>query len=206
MLGPTMADPPPRHVDAMGGFAPSRRLTVPTTFCWVRGDRCAQGLHGGCAVGRMSSTTSCSTSALATSVKHQVRWMKLDAVLAPQGTLRDWAYLQCRPSGWSPGVGARGARAARRRRGSALALSSVRCRGCCWPSWLHRTPASSRTARRSRTTVLLYPLRDLMGFFYWAASYASSKVLWRGQASTVSREQGRMELSWGVRQESSQPG
>jgi ceramide glucosyltransferase len=30
-------------------------------------------------------------------------------------------------------------------------------------------------------TALLYPLRDLMGFFYWAASYANSDVLWRGQ-------------------------
>jgi ceramide glucosyltransferase len=27
----------------------------------------------------------------------------------------------------------------------------------------------------------LYPLRDLMGFVFWAASYLSSRVLWRGQ-------------------------
>jgi ceramide glucosyltransferase len=27
----------------------------------------------------------------------------------------------------------------------------------------------------------LYPLRDLMGFGFWAASYLSSRVLWRGQ-------------------------
>jgi ceramide glucosyltransferase len=30
-------------------------------------------------------------------------------------------------------------------------------------------------------TTLLYPLRDTLGFFYWAASYASSKILWRGR-------------------------
>jgi ceramide glucosyltransferase len=30
-------------------------------------------------------------------------------------------------------------------------------------------------------TALLYPLRDLMGFFFWAASYTGSTVLWRGQ-------------------------
>jgi ceramide glucosyltransferase len=35
--------------------------------------------------------------------------------------------------------------------------------------------------RKLLRTALLYPLRDLMGFFYWAASYMSSTVLWRGQ-------------------------
>jgi ceramide glucosyltransferase len=30
-------------------------------------------------------------------------------------------------------------------------------------------------------TTLLYPLRDLLGFAYWAASYGSSKILWRGR-------------------------
>jgi ceramide glucosyltransferase len=29
--------------------------------------------------------------------------------------------------------------------------------------------------------LVLYPLRDLMGFGFWAASYASSHVLWRGR-------------------------
>ena len=28
---------------------------------------------------------------------------------------------------------------------------------------------------------LLYPVRDLMGFGFWAASYLSSQVLWRGR-------------------------
>jgi ceramide glucosyltransferase len=27
----------------------------------------------------------------------------------------------------------------------------------------------------------LYPVRDLMGFFFWAASYTSSKIHWRGR-------------------------
>src|SRR5262249_1028038 len=27
----------------------------------------------------------------------------------------------------------------------------------------------------------LYPLRDLMGFFFWAASYGSSEIVWRNQ-------------------------
>lgn len=30
-------------------------------------------------------------------------------------------------------------------------------------------------------TTLLFPLRDLFGFFYWAASYAGSTIVWRNQ-------------------------
>jgi ceramide glucosyltransferase len=30
-------------------------------------------------------------------------------------------------------------------------------------------------------TLLLYPLRDLMGFGFWAASYGSRQILWRGE-------------------------
>ncbi len=30
-------------------------------------------------------------------------------------------------------------------------------------------------------TVLLYPLRDLMGFCFWAASYGTNTILWRGE-------------------------
>jgi ceramide glucosyltransferase len=29
--------------------------------------------------------------------------------------------------------------------------------------------------------LVLYPIRDLMGFFFWAASYTSSKIHWRGR-------------------------
>ncbi len=29
--------------------------------------------------------------------------------------------------------------------------------------------------------LVLYPLRDLMGFFFWAASYTSSRIHWRGR-------------------------
>ena len=30
-------------------------------------------------------------------------------------------------------------------------------------------------------TALLYPVRDLLGFFYWAASYGSREIVWRNQ-------------------------
>ena len=29
--------------------------------------------------------------------------------------------------------------------------------------------------------LVLYPIRDLMGFCFWAASYSSSRILWRGR-------------------------
>ena len=28
---------------------------------------------------------------------------------------------------------------------------------------------------------MLYPLRDLLGFFFWSASYLGNDVLWRGE-------------------------
>jgi len=39
--------------------------------------------------------------------------------------------------------------------------------------------------------LVLYPLRDLMGFGFWAASYASSRILWRGKLYDLQAE-GRM--------------
>jgi ceramide glucosyltransferase len=36
-------------------------------------------------------------------------------------------------------------------------------------------------------SALLYPLRDLLGFFCWAASYTSSDVLWRGKVYRLGR-------------------
>jgi ceramide glucosyltransferase len=29
--------------------------------------------------------------------------------------------------------------------------------------------------------LVLYPIRDLMGFGFWAASYLGSRILWRGK-------------------------
>jgi ceramide glucosyltransferase len=42
--------------------------------------------------------------------------------------------------------------------------------------------------RRLMRTVLLYPLRDLMGFGYWVASYGSNRVLWRGEVFELLRD------------------
>ena len=37
-------------------------------------------------------------------------------------------------------------------------------------------------------TILLYPLRDLLGFFYWAASYWSDLILWRGREFRLAKD------------------
>lgn len=37
-------------------------------------------------------------------------------------------------------------------------------------------------------TVLLFPVRDLLGFGYWAASYWSNKILWRGEIFELLRD------------------
>jgi ceramide glucosyltransferase len=36
-------------------------------------------------------------------------------------------------------------------------------------------------------TMLLFPLRDLMGFCFWCASYGSNKILWRGEEYTLEK-------------------
>jgi ceramide glucosyltransferase len=40
-------------------------------------------------------------------------------------------------------------------------------------------------------TMLLYPVRDLMGFFFWAMSYSSRRILWRGEVYEL-QAMGRM--------------
>jgi ceramide glucosyltransferase len=36
-------------------------------------------------------------------------------------------------------------------------------------------------------TMLLFPLRDLMGFGFWFASYGSNQILWRGEEYTLEK-------------------
>ena len=54
--------------------------------------------------------------------------------------------------------------------------------------------AVSKSVLREQTawqSVLLYPLRDLLGIFFWAASYCSRKVLWRNEIYRLEQD-GRM--------------
>ncbi|RRA50155.1 glycosyltransferase [Acidipila sp. EB88] len=109
-----------------------------------------------------------------TSMKHQIRWMKSTRFSRPKGHfgtgltfsvpfgLLAFASAAALHHAWlgvallAYGVGSRMALAL------LLGLSVVK------ESALLRT-------------VLLYPLRDLMGFIYWVLSYTSGKILWRGE-------------------------
>jgi ceramide glucosyltransferase len=111
------------------------------------------------------------------SMQHQARWMKSTRFSRPKGHLGTaltfsvpfglltaailcgmrplhWAWLAAGALLWSIGT----------RMLLALAVSkSVVEEQSAWSS------------------VLLYPLRDLLGIFFWAASYCSRKVLWRNE-------------------------
>jgi ceramide glucosyltransferase len=105
---------------------------------------------------------------LIASVLHQIRWMKSTRFSRPKGQLGT-ALTFSMPYGL-------------------VALNRPLLGGLLllW-SWASRVALSALVGslvvaepRRLRT-MLLYPLRDLLGFGYWAASYVSNQVRWRGQ-------------------------
>jgi len=108
------------------------------------------------------------------SMKHQVRWMKSTRFSRPKGHFGT-ALTFSMPFGLLGlaaglamgrpflGVGLF-AWAVLTRLAIAVAVGGVVVRD---PSWLG--------------ALILYPLRDLMGFGFWAASYTGSKILWRGR-------------------------
>jgi ceramide glucosyltransferase len=110
-----------------------------------------------------------------TSVLHQVRWMKSTRFSRPKGHMGT-ALTFSIPYGF---LGA----------GVAVALSQPLL-GTFFLLW----SLASRVILaglvgglvvaepRLLRTMLLYPLRDLLGFGYWVASYVSNQVRWRGQA------------------------
>ena len=99
---------------------------------------------------------------------------EVDALFAAQGTLRHGAHFQhavwiAGACGWGAvGASVVGSRAASvgvvSRVASSVAVGRMVVRD---PSWFG--------------LLVLYPVRDLMGFFFWASSYLGSKILWRGR-------------------------
>jgi ceramide glucosyltransferase len=119
------------------------------------------------------------------SALHQVRWMKSTRYSRPIGHLGT-ALTFAMPFGLLASIGAiakghlkTGAAllAAALVNRMALALASgvivLRDRNAFWHCWL-------------------YPLRDLMGFCFWAASYLGSTIVWRGELYRL-LSGGRME-------------
>ena len=120
------------------------------------------------------------------SMKHQVRWMKSTRFSRPKGHfgtsltfgmpfgLLTWVaalWLGMPVVAWS-----------------ALAFSVA---GRMLQAWAVSTYVVREQAGARWRTVLLFPLRDLLGIVFWALSYASNRILWRGEVYEL-LEHGRM--------------
>ena len=108
------------------------------------------------------------------SIKHQVRWMKSTRFSRPKGHFGT-ALTFSLPFGLLT-LGA-GVALHRPLLGAALFAWSVVTR------WAIAWAAGNRVVHDPDWFGLyvLFPVRDLMGFFFWAASYFSSTVIWRGK-------------------------
>ncbi len=113
-------------------------------------------------------------ASFAASIKHQVRWMKSTRFSRPKGHFGTaltfsmaFGILAWIAAAWMghPWWGAACfAWAMATRLGLAVAVGRMAVQDGSWLGLL-----------------VLYPMRDLMGFFFWAASYAGRRVLWRGR-------------------------
>src|ERR1700733_1901018 len=168
-LGPTMAV---RRscVDEMGGFA---YLGPYCADDFVLGNQVAANGHEVVLSDHVIDHVILNLSFTA-SVKHQVRWMKSTRFSRPKGHFGT-SLTFALPFGIIAGLAAWGMGKPYLALG--LLAYSILARGLMAAV----VGAAVVEERHLLRTVLLYPLRDLMGFFYWAASYASSTVLWRGQ-------------------------
>ena len=121
------------------------------------------------------------------SLKHQVRWMKSTRFSRPKGhfgtalTFSMPFGLLALGSAWAAG---------RPVLGVVFLLWAVVTR------WAIAWAAGDRVVRDPSWVSLyvLYPIRDLMGFGFWAASYFSSRILWRGRLYRLV-EGGRMRAA-----------
>ena len=169
VLGPTMAFRR-ETIRRMGGFK-------------VTADYCADDFILGNETHKQGETVVLSHHAidhivinlsLMASLKHQVRWMKSTRFSRPKGHFGT-ALTFSMPfgllgllAGVLLGHIAWGVVLLAWAIASREALSVAVGRGVVRdPSWFN--------------LLVLYPVRDLMGFFFWAASYMGSRILWRGR-------------------------
>jgi ceramide glucosyltransferase len=169
VLGPTMAFRR-ETIRAMGGFA-------------VTADHCADDFVLGNETWKLGQTVVLShhvidhiilNSSMIASLKHQVRWMRSARFSRPAGHFGT-AFTFAIPYGllaWA-------AAAALGHPGWGLALF-----GWSLLTRLALAIAVGRLVVRDTSwfgLLVLYPIRDLMGFGFWLASYAGSRILWRGR-------------------------
>jgi ceramide glucosyltransferase len=169
VLGPTMAFRR-ETIRRMGGF----RVTA---------DYCADDFILGNETYKLGQTVVLShhaidhmviNSSLVASLKHQTRWMKSTRFSRPAGHFGT-ALTFAMPFGLLGSVAA--ALLGHPWWGLGLLAWSVATR-------LALTIAVGRGVVRDTSwfgLLVLYPLRDLMGFGFWAASYWGNRILWRGQ-------------------------
>jgi ceramide glucosyltransferase len=169
VLGPTMAFRR-EGIRAMGGF----RVTA---------DYCADDFVLGNETFRLGRSVVLShhaidhmvlNSSFAASMKHQVRWMKSTRFSRPKGHLGT-ALTFSMPFGILAWIAA--AWMGHPWWGAALFAWGVATR-------LALSVAVGRMVVEDKSwfgLLVLYPLRDLMGFCFWAASYAGRRVLWRSR-------------------------
>lgn len=108
------------------------------------------------------------------SQKHQVRWMKSTRFSRPKGHFGTALSFSV-PFGLLACFAASGLH--HRLLGLDLLAYSVATR----IALALAVGAAVVKERRLLRTALLFPLRDLLGFFYWAASYWSREIVWRNQ-------------------------
>jgi ceramide glucosyltransferase len=178
-LGPTMVVRR-ESVDAIGGFEATAEYCADDFVLgnWIA----AKGrkvLLSGHAIDHMVLH-----AGFVDSMKHQVRWMKSTRFSRPKGHFGTgltfgvpfgvlaWggALLLGMPVlGWS------------------LLAGSVLGRSL--QAWV----VSKYVVRKKRAwpTMILFPIRDLMGMLFWALSYTSNRILWRGEMYEL-EEGGRM--------------
>jgi ceramide glucosyltransferase len=124
---------------------------------------------------------------LADSLKHQVRWMKSTRFSRPKGHFGT-ALTFSMPfaiAAWA-----------------AAAWLGHLCWGLALFAWglttrLALSIAVGRMAVQDRSwfgLLVLYPIRDLMGFCFWATSYVGRRILWRGQVFEM-RPGGKMRAA-----------
>jgi ceramide glucosyltransferase len=120
-------------------------------------------------------------SAFVPSVLHQIRWMKSTRFSRPKGHIGTGLTFSL-PYGL---LAAFVAAALHRPLLGALLLF--------W-SWSSRVALGAIVGRlvvaepRWVRSALLYPLRDLLGFGYWIASYVSNQVQWRGEVYNLQQD------------------
>ncbi len=116
-----------------------------------------------------------------TSMKHQIRWMKSTRFSRPKGHFGTGLTFSV-PFGLLAGAAA--ALLGHHGVGLGLLLYSIVNR-MAMALMISGSVVEEQALLQS---MLLFPLRDLMGFFFWAGSYGSETILWRGEVYRLGQD------------------